>query len=538
MLTRRVVTILTVAVVVAVTTGAVTAMPVAPESATAVASSDGLAQTVQSNNTTMWTGSTTVSDSFDGDERLAMSDADADGTLHVAYTQDGTIRYAEVTTRGQILADTELVTPRSGVGEITIAATPDGRAHVVFETGVENDEIRRIAIHENGTTDFEQTFVDGTDVTLQKTLETGPRGRVYTLVRNEFTTPQSGTERRAELWVLNGRDRTTVTREFGTDWIYSGGLGIQDGQLYAAYVTQVGEYPNRHPAARLRTWDVSGSDIEREDDQAMNNRVFNAQGATVEVTESGYAFFTYSGDEAMRMDVIEIDSGEEIGTSLNEERLTYSYSVVIDRNDMPYVFDPSGYRRYDPGTLEQDVSGAAPGAALATLNRDGYPSILRRTESDELVYQSMVVRGLENYTNLYQRFETVNEALVDRSRDIRINVTVAPADGAAFVAGSEAEVTVQSSRVDPTAVSLQYQGESYAPGEDGRASIPLESSGTHDLVVEYRGVSETMSIQVDGASEKGGTEKTTASGPGFGVVVAVLAVLSVGLLARVRQRQG
>lgn len=519
-----------VAVVAILAAGTATAAPVAPETRTGAVPAV-VDQTATSNNTTMWTNGTTLSTEFDEDERLAMSDADANGTLHVAYTQDGTIRYAEVSTRGRVLADTELVTPRSGVGEVTIAATPDGRAHVVFETGVENDEIRRIAVREDGAIDFEQTFVDGTDVTLQQTLETGPRGRVYALVKNQLEQGQ-----RAELWVLNGRDRTTTTREFSTGRFYSGGLTVRDGTLYAAYVTRGGEYPYYDYPLWLRTWDVSGGTIEQESDEELSDR-FTARQTSVAVTASGYAFVSYANDEAMRLSSYEIATGEQTDIYRNEERAAYPYSVVVDRHDAPYVFDPSGYRRYDPGTLERDVIGAAPGAATAALNRDGFPSVLRRTDSDELVYQGMVVRGLDSYTNLYQRFETINEALIDSSRDINIDVTVTPASGEAFVAGSDAQVAVQGERVDPSAVSLQFRGEQYAPGEDGQAAIPLEESGTHELVVEYQGVSETISLQVDGENESGGTETATGSGSGFGAVASVLVVLGVTLLAGARRHR-
>jgi len=511
------------------------------EPQTALSADASVAQaTNTSENTTMWTNEMTIAEDFDESEQVAMSDADANGTLHVAYTQDDTIRYAKVDTRGTVESDTELKTVTTGLGDIAIAATPDGRAHVVYEAGVQNDEIRRIAIDDNGTTDFEQTFLDGSEVELEETLETGPRGRVFALVNNE----NFGTDTSAELWILNGKDTTTNSREFSSEF-HGGSLTVRNETLYAAYIsTNEYQYYDDFPL-RLRSWDVGSSSIEQADDQQLNEDVFSGQRVmSVGVAASGYVFVGYGSG----VDVYELDTQELIGTGTNTEG---NNSIVVDRDDVPYVFEHSRYHTYDPGTLQQDATAASPGANASALNRDGFPSVVYKTEDDTLVYRGLVVRGLENYTNLYDRFETINAALIDKSRDVNISVTVAPASEAGFVNGSEARVQVGTDRVDPTAVSLEYQGETYAPDANGVATIPLEETGSHELAVVYQNVRESVSIQVVAAGQASATTTagatgtgegtasgtSTASGPGFGVSVAVLAVVALSLLAGLRRRR-
>ena len=149
-----------------------------------------------------------------------------------------------------------------------------------------------------------------------------------------------------------------------------------------------------------------------------------------------------------------------------------------------------------------------------------------------------------------ERIEELEAELEDA--DVTIDVSVEPADQATFQVGGEMRVEVDTEGAASSDVKLDFAGQQYTPSDD-EAVIPLESSGTQDLAIEYGDTTETVTLdvaqddadtaeetpgerQTDGAdADEDSPPDTDATGedmPGFSVGVAILALLTAGYLLR------
>lgn len=115
--------------------------------------------------------------------------------------------------------------------------------------------------------------------------------------------------------------------------------------------------------------------------------------------------------------------------------------------------------------------------------------------------------------------------------DVSIDVSVEPEDAATFQVGGAALVSIESDDVEPSAVTIEADGEEYA-ADGGETSVPLTDAGELDLSVNYGDATESVSIAVQEADTDDDTADDDDDGmPGFGPIAALIAILgSLGFL--------
>lgn len=163
-------------------------------------------------------------------------------------------------------------------------------------------------------------------------------------------------------------------------------------------------------------------------------------------------------------------------------------------------------------------------------------------------------------SELESQLEEKNERISElesqlENSDVTIDVSVEPEDQATLEVGGEMSVSVAADGASPSDVTLRFGGETYTPSGGG-ATIPLESAGAQELSIEYEDTTETVTLDVaqDDSSSDDGTDagdtttdddastssdqdtsdtddgSSDGSGPGFGVGIALVAVVSLGVL--------
>ena len=84
-----------------------------------------------------------------------------------------------------------------------------------------------------------------------------------------------------------------------------------------------------------------------------------------------------------------------------------------------------------------------------------------------------------------------------------------------FRVGETASVTAEMKNADMSKLSVRYAGESYSLDESGAASIPLQRAGTQQMVFTYRNTTERIELDVlqqDTATTTAADEPTTETG--------------------------
>lgn len=129
--------------------------------------------------------------------------------------------------------------------------------------------------------------------------------------------------------------------------------------------------------------------------------------------------------------------------------------------------------------------------------------------------------------------------------DVTIQVTVTPANGQQnFVEGGQAVVQAESENADVSEMSVEYGSGAYQLDSSGQVAIPLAQTGTQEMTLVYGDITKQVSFEVQAEGEQNqqnqqnqqDTTPTGTSGPGFGIVVALIAILgSAFLLQRYRQ---
>lgn len=125
------------------------------------------------------------------------------------------------------------------------------------------------------------------------------------------------------------------------------------------------------------------------------------------------------------------------------------------------------------------------------------------------------------------------------SGDVNIHVSVNPANGQqSFVEGGEALIQAESENADVSEMSIQYGSGTYQLGSSGQVAVPLAQTGTQEMTLVYGDNRKQVSfeVQAQGEQNQQDTTPTGTSGPGFGIVVALIALFgSASILRRYRQ---
>lgn len=192
----------------------------------------------------------------------------------------------------------------------------------------------------------------------------------------------------------------------------------------------------------------------------------------------------------------------------------------------------------------ENGNGGSYTISVSAVNENEPPEIVSSEEAEELETE---IDDLETENeDLEAEIDELETEL--ENAEPTINVSVEPADQANFQVGGEMAVSVSSDNVSPSEVSIGFNDEEYVP-TGGEAIIPIASAGLQTLSFEYGDTTETVSIDVadaetgdssssdnqDTAGDSDG-EVSGGSGPGFGILGGLIAVLSLGLTA-LRQRK-
>lgn len=136
------------------------------------------------------------------------------------------------------------------------------------------------------------------------------------------------------------------------------------------------------------------------------------------------------------------------------------------------------------------------------------------------------------------------EAQLQKGGGVTIQVTVSPeGDSQSFIQGESAVVSAKSANADLSKMEVKYKGNTYSVDNSGTAAIPLTGAGEQKLTFAYQGVTKSVTLSVASRSQDstgataGGSNDgdiIPVSGPGFGSVPALIAIILLGLGFRLR----
>jgi PGF-CTERM protein len=191
---------------------------------------------------------------------------------------------------------------------------------------------------------------------------------------------------------------------------------------------------------------------------------------------------------------------------------------------------------------------------------DPAPDVLTASEAEEILDENAELQNqideLESENaelqNQIDELESENAELQNQineleteleNAEVSIEVSVEPEGQANFQVGGEMAVSISSDDVAASDITVRFGGEQYTPS-GGEATIPLESTGTQQLNIEYQDMTETVTLDVadqdedtatDDASttdDNGSTDESADDdGTGFGIVAALVALIGIGLLS-------
>jgi PGF-CTERM protein len=253
---------------------------------------------------------------------------------------------------------------------------------------------------------------------------------------------------------------------------------------------------------------------------------------TAPVEQGDYTLSVVKPGYASNLTSLTIDGDVTKTMRIEESSVLVTLTVIDDHFDEPKAIENARISVEEPdstvtttGSGEQTLRLPVNRQYDVSVTKDGYDT----TTLDISVGES----ALE---------ETVT---INRSP----NLTVTPANSR-IVVGETVEVTVTDEYGEPVAdATVDLDGQEVGTtNEDGVISVPIEASGEHTIEAAAEGLSAEATVEgVSGAdatptdTQTTATETTTTTGgvpggagPGFGPVVAVLAVVGAGLLARRR----
>ena len=190
-----------------------------------------------------------------------------------------------------------------------------------------------------------------------------------------------------------------------------------------------------------------------------------------------------------------------------------------------------------------------------------------REKNDEL--ESQITQKNDRISELESLLEQKNQTIVElESRveelesqssngggdsDVTIDVTINPSDGQEnFIEGGQAVVQVESESASVSDMRVEYGAGTYELDSSGEVAIPLAQTGRQEMTVVYGDTTEQVSIDVqaqadsqqdgsgassDGQQDSAGEDDSSGDGVsgvgnGFGIVVAVIALLGAALILR------
>lgn len=114
-----------------------------------------------------------------------------------------------------------------------------------------------------------------------------------------------------------------------------------------------------------------------------------------------------------------------------------------------------------------------------------------------------------------QRIKTLKTKLDNTTRPIEITVEPEQREQS-FTAGGTAIVTADAPDTVLARLTLDFGGESYTVGSDGRVAVPLEATGEQRMVFSYADARKSVTLNVvgdqnDGGATTGSKQATTAS---------------------------
>lgn len=140
----------------------------------------------------------------------------------------------------------------------------------------------------------------------------------------------------------------------------------------------------------------------------------------------------------------------------------------------------------------------------------------------------------QRITELEQQVEDLQAQLeAQQGGDgVTINVEVSPGSGQqSYLEGGTAMIEAESASADLSQLEIQYEGNRYSVDDSGTAAIPLTETGEQKLEFIYGDTTEAVTLDVVEDSPTDG-EIIPVGGPGFGMAVAIVALLLAGLLVQ------
>ncbi|WP_440991698.1 hypothetical protein [Haloarchaeobius baliensis] len=487
---------------VAVDTGASSSSPV--DTGTALDRPDG-------DNTTMWAPEGTVLEDVD---RFAMTNADGDGVLRIAFTRGEEIHLASVTTHGEVVGTSRVTTAVNEVTKIDVVASEDGRSHIIYRTQPDagTHAVRHIAVTSEGSLDFEQTVrTDSERINFEDTT-IGPNGRVF-VISDDFDTTG------IDFWALNTAEpglNGFLETGTGAD-VHNPSLTVHEETLYIGFSEDHSRTAHHLQVAR---YDLSGATVQRsgQDDLIDNDhRIVDSRIQDLAVHPDGLLLVTYSDNDRTSLSAFDPNSGAMV-TGLDGFDGFVRTDWTVDYSGRSFAFVDSQHVVFDE---QLDDRRAVPfsGDSVAR-NGHGFPSLLTKTDDGDLRYRPMVVQALPETENPIAQYGSIDDALAQRveelqtaaSRPINISVVVRPAGGGeSFQTGERAAVTVNAGDASIADIDVLFDGAVYSLDTDGSTTIPLSEPGSQELEVRYGDASETVTLTVEQA---GGGQETATTGIG------------------------
>lgn len=136
-----------------------------------------------------------------------------------------------------------------------------------------------------------------------------------------------------------------------------------------------------------------------------------------------------------------------------------------------------------------------------------------------------------------QRIEELESQSIENG-DITIEVTVTPANNQEnFLEGGEAVVRAESESADISEMVVEYGSGTYQLDSSGEVAIPLADTGTQEMTLIYGDITKQVSIEVQPQQDQNqqnqqDTTPTGTSGPGFGIIVSLIALFGGVFLLR------
>jgi len=259
------------------------------------------------------------------------------------------------------------------------------------------------------------------------------------------------------------------------------------------------------------------------------------------------------------------DSREPYASDLSltaENEWTYASSPRIE-NEKPEN-GPAEFRLYNEGpddmvcvALATPFDDSTPWELSFELDESEPPELVSPSELSELESQmeqknqriseleSLLEQKNLTISELESRVEELESQASTTSGDgnITIDVMVNPANGQEnFVEGGEAVVQAESENADVSEMQVEYGSGTYQLDSSGEAAIPLAQTGTQEITLVYGDITEQVSFDVqtqDGQGDQQNQEdqqnqqetaESEESGPGFGIITAVITTFVFALL--------